>query len=304
MPPATDVPYRSVICAVDFSGDSRAALLYASRVARRADGVLTAVFVNDPLLAKAAVINFDGATVAKSTERDLRTFVVQALGAEQAQGVKTVVAMGDAADEIKKIAKKLKANLIAVGTRGLGGAGKLFFGSTTSRILRITDLPVLAVPAAGLKGRKGPGDSWPANILAAVKLDDHAALDARAALAVADRFGAPLTLASVLPPLHLPASLMRGGAAGERARLAEARAKLGALTARLKRTDVQTRTLAGDPAEQISLTALDIDADLIVLALRSEKGMLGARQGTVTYRVLSTAQRPVLALVLPVRKNR
>jgi nucleotide-binding universal stress UspA family protein len=211
--------------------------------------------------------------------------------------------MGDPADEIKRTAKRLKANLIAVGTRGLGGAGKLFFGSTTSRILRTTEIPVLAASAAGMKRRRTPAGRWPSNILAALKVDDHAALDARAALAVADWFGAPLTVVTVVPPLQLPASLMRRGAAGDRARLADARKKLSTLAGRLNRVGIQTRALVGDVPEQISLTAVDIDADLIVLTLRSEKGMLGARQGSVTYQVLSTAQRPVLALVFPSRRN-
>jgi hypothetical protein len=35
---------------------------------------------------------------------------------------------------------------------------------------------------------------------------------------------------------------------------------------------------------------------MIVLRLRADKGFLGSRQGSVTYRVLSTTRAPVLAL--------
>jgi nucleotide-binding universal stress UspA family protein len=300
--PATSRGYESVICAIDFSDDARAALQYAHRVTMHAEGQLSVVFVNDPLLAKAGAMNFDARTLADATERDLKRFVNQALGAEGARRVRTVVAVGEPADEIRKAAKRLNADLIAVGTRGTGG-GKAFFGSTTSRLLRTTERPVLAASAAGSKRLKSPSGQWPTNVLAAVKLDRRADDDARAAAAVANWFGTPLTLVTVVPPLQLPASLMHRGGVGDRSRLADAKKKLTALGKRLDGITVQTRAAVGDAAEQISMTAIDCGADLIVLILRAEKGMLGARQGTVTYRVLSTSQLPVLALIVPPKRN-
>jgi nucleotide-binding universal stress UspA family protein len=302
MPSATSRGYESVVCAIDFSDDARAALQYAERVTTRAEGQLSVVFVNDPLLAKAAAINFDARTIAEATERDLKRFVNQALGADAARRVRIVVAVGDPADEIRKAGKRLKADLIAVGTRGTGG-GKPFFGSTTSRLLRTTERPVLAVSAAGSERLKASPGQWPTSVLAAVKLDRNGDADARAAAAVANWFGTPLTLVTVVPPLQLPASLMQRGGAGDRSRLAEAKTKLTALAKRLDSLKVQTRAAVGDAADQIANAAIDCGADLVVLILRSEKGMLGARQGSVTYRVLSTSRLPVLALIVPPKPN-
>jgi nucleotide-binding universal stress UspA family protein len=51
----------------------------------------------------------------------------------------------------------------------------------------------------------------------------------------------------------------------------------------------------GEPAEEIAKVAGDRDAGLIIMGLHSSP-ILGPRMGSVTYRVLCLAHRPVLAL--------
>ena len=46
--------FRSILCPVDFSPNSRAALRYAAMLARLSDAHLVVLFVDDPLLATAA----------------------------------------------------------------------------------------------------------------------------------------------------------------------------------------------------------------------------------------------------------
>ena len=48
--------FRSILCPVDFSDQSRVALRYAAAVAHRAGGRLSILYVNDPLLITAAGI--------------------------------------------------------------------------------------------------------------------------------------------------------------------------------------------------------------------------------------------------------
>jgi len=50
-----------------------------------------------------------------------------------------------------------------------------------------------------------------------------------------------------------------------------------------------------EPAEEIAKVAGDRDAGLIIMGLHSSP-LLGPRMGSVTYRVLCLAHRPVLAL--------
>lgn len=49
-------------------------------------------------------------------------------------------------DFIPRYANELDASLVVMGTKGASAAPKIFFGSTTARVIRQTERPVLAVP--------------------------------------------------------------------------------------------------------------------------------------------------------------
>lgn len=61
--------------------------------------------------------------------------------------VKTMVRVGNAAEEIDKAAQQINADLIAMSTHGRSGLSRLAFGSVTAKVLRICRLPVLLVRA-------------------------------------------------------------------------------------------------------------------------------------------------------------
>jgi nucleotide-binding universal stress UspA family protein len=283
-----------MLCGIDFSQDSRTALQYAAAVGSRGGGRVSAIFVDDPLLERAAAVQFDE-QIAEKTARELQKFIASAVGAEAASRVTPVLSSGEPADEIQKAAKRLGADLIVLGTRGLGGAGKLFFGSTTSRVLRTARCPVLAVPASRSR-KKAVAADWPTHMLAAIKVGEQSALDGKAAADVAAWFRAALTFVTVVEPAQSPLWLLRGRRADDRRRLLSAKARLSETAAKLGLKKTNVRALFGNPAEQIVAAAVDCGSDLIVLRLRAESGLLGSRQGSVTYRVLSTTKLPVLAL--------
>jgi nucleotide-binding universal stress UspA family protein len=60
---------------------------------------------------------------------------------------KTMVATGNAADEILKAADDVKADLIAMSTHGRSGLRRLAFGSITDKVIRGSNVPVLLVRA-------------------------------------------------------------------------------------------------------------------------------------------------------------
>jgi nucleotide-binding universal stress UspA family protein len=83
MPRPTDARvFRSILCPVDFSADSRAALRYAAALARRSDSHLVVVYVKDPLLAIAAATRSDARALIQASEDDLRRFVTGVTAAE------------------------------------------------------------------------------------------------------------------------------------------------------------------------------------------------------------------------------
>ena len=61
--------------------------------------------------------------------------------------VNIVVTSGNAAEEILKVADKIKADLIAMSTHGRSGLRRLAFGSITDKVLRGSRIPVLMVRA-------------------------------------------------------------------------------------------------------------------------------------------------------------
>jgi nucleotide-binding universal stress UspA family protein len=101
------------------------------------------VFVDDPLLSQAAQ-RFDEGELARRTETELTRFVQKAIGNRPACGYEIV--NGDPATEILKAARRLKADLIVMGTQGHRGPKRLFFGSTAATVVKRTTIPVLVVP--------------------------------------------------------------------------------------------------------------------------------------------------------------
>ena len=144
--------FRSILCPVDFSDQSRVALRYAAAVAQRAGGRLSILYVNDPLLIAAAGIALHDRSLATRTLAELRRFVAATVPAALVAAKQTDarVSTGQPADQISKAARRDRSDLIVMGTNGLTGASKLFVGSTTSGVLRQTSVP-----------RAGPPDGTP-----------------------------------------------------------------------------------------------------------------------------------------------
>ena len=134
---------RSILCPVDLSAASRAAAKTAGVMADRFTARLTVVFVDDPLLSRAA-LRFDEDELARRTLAELTRFVQKAIGKQPRCSYEIV--NGDPATEILKAARRLKADLIVMGTQGRRGPKRLFFGSTAASVVKRTTIPVLVVP--------------------------------------------------------------------------------------------------------------------------------------------------------------
>lgn len=293
--------FTAILCPVDFSAPARQALRYAVAISRLTGGRVTALYVNDPLLTAAAVRAFDGQAFAQSGTEELKSFIKKAVGSSEAARVAAQVLVGEPARVIGRAARRVRADLIVVGTRGLSGVGKAFFGSTTERILRQTTVPVLAIPPAA---RGTIGQRWPGRrMLAAIDLHANASSDARAFATIARAFGRPMTLVHVVEPSQLPPWLDGFANRDGQSRTDAARATLDRLAVSVDDVDTESRVLAGDPSRQIPKVAKQTGADLIVLALRHGDGLLGAPQGTITYRVLSSGS-PIPVLAIPRRGRR
>ena len=291
---------RSILSPVDFSEHARHALRWAGALAARFQSRLTVVTVVDPLLAEAARIRF-GQDLAKSeTEPALREFVAATWAGGAGAAVQTVfkTLIGKPADAILEAATTDTADLIVVGTQGLGGFRKWLLGSTTERLLRRTHVPVLAVPLVS------ESDAVPqrggleiSQILAAVDFSESSVTAAKMAGNLAMELSASLMLAHVVEPVTVPPQWQPLVQQSDEMRLGSARTNLKALAGQLcERQGCDDIVVLGRPAELIGSIARDRGTQLIVMGLASERGMFAPRPGSIAYRVLCSSAVPVLVV--------
>jgi nucleotide-binding universal stress UspA family protein len=120
----------SIVCGVDGSPDSRAALQVAARLAKQLNLRLIAAHVAEPAYLPYAV-----------AERLLDQVVVTAgLDAERR------TAVGVPAERLAEIADEVDAELIVVGSRGRGAFKAAFLGSVSNALVGVARCPVLIVP--------------------------------------------------------------------------------------------------------------------------------------------------------------
>lgn len=286
----------SVLCPIDFSDGSRGALRYANTVAGHFGAHLTLLGVNDPLLTEAAHLATGGSHLVSDTVKEMQKFHRQSLGAKARADVHFEVATGKPASEILRVSRALRSDVIVMSSHGSSGFRKLFFGSTTERVLRETTVPTLVTSG----NDAGPTDvddirKLVRRIIVPVDLTSATSNQLSVASRVANVLGVPLLLITVIEPLR-PLTGHQDVHTVETERRYRVETELERLTsASAEGAAPEALIVYGEPAEEIAKVAADRDAGLIIMGLHSSP-LLGPRMGSVTYRVLCLAHRPVLAL--------
>ena len=291
--------WPSLLCPVDFSEPSRAALCYAAAIADHFGARLTVLAVDDPLLAEAARSSGHGTSLADATLQELKRFCRETL-VDCETGPKRIVfkiTTGKPATEILREASELQAELIVMSSHGRSGLRKMFFGSTTERVLRETSVPVFITPDAKPPVASLSGIASHINrILTPVDLTPASEHQLTVAAGLAEALSVPLIVAHVLEPVFIPNSVRVLMPGVEAARRVDAEEHVTRMTASFaSHVHVEPIVVTGDPSEEIITLAEARRANLIVMGLHSS-GVLGRRMGSVTYRVLCRADALVLAL--------
>jgi nucleotide-binding universal stress UspA family protein len=286
----------SVLCPVDFSEASRSALVYAAEIADHLRAPLTVLSVDDPLLAEAAASAGLVPSLAEETARELRRLCTATLG-EGPTRIAVRVRTGKPAVEILREARESAAQLIVMSSRGQTGVRKLFFGSTTERVLRETSVHVLVTPPT-----PPPGSSLPdiarhvGRVLAPVDLAAASSRQISLAGRIAQALSVPLLIAHVIEPMAIPVRVPLAIARIDAYRRERAEARLQEMAVSVGgREATETLVVSGDPADEIAKLAATRHANLIVMGLHSSEPF-GPRMGSVTYRVLASTQELVLAV--------
>jgi len=299
--------FRSIVSAVDFSDQSRYALRWAAALAALHNSRLTILTAVDPLLAHAARTRYELDLVSQ-TEQSLREFVSSALPSTWSwiPSYEIKVLVGDAADTIRLGARREHADLIVLGTQGLGGVRKLLLGSTTDRLLRSTETAILAVPLAeqGVPDWESQGQPPMAakTILAATDFSAPANHAVAVAADLARDHRAALVVAHVVSPVTAPPRWRSYVQTVQEEGIPKARTRLDHVAASIP-ADVTPELVVciGRPADAIADLARERAAGLIVLGLVGENCNPSARPGAIAYRVLCLSHTPVL--VVPPQPN-
>jgi nucleotide-binding universal stress UspA family protein len=131
-----ETPARStVLCAVDLSDHSKAALYLAAGLATWPGANLV-------------VLHVDASGGSAGMRAQLNALILKTLPGWLAyrEGTETILRQGEAAHAILAAARETQAQIIVMGTRGRGAISQALLGSTAADVLRESPVPVAVVP--------------------------------------------------------------------------------------------------------------------------------------------------------------
>ena len=140
---------KTILAPTDFSTHAEHALKYAGELAKNLNATLYVLHVaeysnvgGDPDAGELLIPSYIPELEKKGKDRlDQITFRLREVGVD----ARSVFVAGRAYQDIVRMAKELKVDLIVVGTHGRTGFSHLFFGSTAEKVVRLCPCPVLTV---------------------------------------------------------------------------------------------------------------------------------------------------------------
>ena len=290
-----------ILCPVDFSPLSTPVLRHAAALARATGARLVLLHVIEPLLVQAASMTYDTTYLQDETHRGL-TVLASGLG----QGVHRTppvprVRIGLPHTEILQAVVSEQADLVVMGTQGHRGATRLFFGSTTLRVLREAPVPVLVVPpeSPGLVRDASDGPELAlSRVVAAIDFSEATAVTVQAAAALATRQGARLVLAHVVAEPHGLERWAQLVAEHQQRRIERATGELELLAGEVRAQvgSVDLIVTAGHADQELARLADAEPGTLLLMGLRRAPGVLAPQPGSTVYRVLCLSKTPVLVV--------
>jgi nucleotide-binding universal stress UspA family protein len=141
--------FGNVLCPIDFSEVSTAALEQALRLVHETKGRLTLMHVLpnlDPMTRYAYHVG--DADYGPLLERDAWQRLQECVPWDRRAGIdlRARVVAGAPAEQIVKVSREIDANLIVMGVTAHGAIGRRLLGSTAVHVIRSAGRPVLAIP--------------------------------------------------------------------------------------------------------------------------------------------------------------
>ena len=144
---------KTIITATDFSKGSKATVRAAIRLAGSINAHILLVFVQNTTdlrfaLAENIPIDFDNSEelreeLVKRSGKKFQNLIRNAGGTHSK--IETTVLRGIPWKEISRLARRTRAELVVVGSRGLSPLKSFFVGSTTQNLIRQSPCPVVVI---------------------------------------------------------------------------------------------------------------------------------------------------------------
>ena len=280
---------NDIVFATDFSPAAEKALLYAANLARRFRAALHVVNAVEPANYALPPETWHTADQARELEtKKLRAFLQSSF-----PDVENEVQLweGTVSQVVTSAIDRDKADLVVLGTHGRTGVAKLLLGSAAEEILRNAPCPVLTIgPHAQTEQ-----PSQLNGILYATDFSPASLAGARYAIALAQQYGAMLTLLHVIEDRKTDELVHGSDLMASSERLLRNLVPEGVELSSEPRCEVKQ----GVPADTILEAARQIQAGLIVLGARRASGVPGAASHlpvATVHGVIAQAPCPVLTV--------
>lgn len=293
--------FEKILVPLDGSERSQAVLTHLQGLLEAADAHLVLLGV------VSAGDDTDGRNLAEGQQaRSRADSYLRATASKLRDGglaVSTLVREGFASEAILAASMETNADLIAMSSHGYGGFRRLYFGSTTERVLRASDVPVLVVKSwTDWDDPADPRSPLPLeplhwrNLLVPLDGSPIAERAIPTARALAQGLDAKITLFRAAPvALH-------GGYYGLPANVdvdteTEAAYLRGvAQPLREQGIEVDVAVARGTPSESLVAAVADREVDLVVMTTHGRTGLRRWLLGSVAESLLRTVHTPILLL--------
>jgi len=295
-----------ILVPTDFSRNAARALRYAVPLARQVAGKITLLHAIDlPVVpAQLGAMMTDEARLIAGAQSGLDQLATRLIPRPLLD--KTVVRQGRAHEEIARVAKSRKTDLIVLAMRGRSRLQRALLGSTAERVVRHASCPVLTVRP--VRGKKPPeaGSKSLASLINRVLVPVDFSVNSQAAVRYAA--GIARTMNAQIALLHVVEPPPLGVFAGHELELTRyttgathaARAELERLAVGLRRKlKVEVLVRAGQPAQGIALAARAWHSDMIVLSTRGLTGLRHIMLGSTAEAVVRHVPCSVLTIGHP-----
>jgi nucleotide-binding universal stress UspA family protein len=213
----------------------------------------------------------------------------------KAPDVDVVGDSGQPANRIVERSRALPADLIVIGTHGIGGFDHLVLGSVTEKVLRKATCPVLTVPPHARMTSRLPFK----RLLCPIDFSESSLAALQFAFSLAQEGDAELTVLHVFDTGDEPLTDRPINVPEYRRQLEhDLTVELGALVPDSVRTWCQpsTRTARGKAYREILGIATEESCDLIVMGVQGRNALDLMLFGSTTNQVVRRATCPVLTL--------